>query len=225
MRKLVVLLFLFTSLVCVAQDDDDDDDYLKDMPTIDDNGQKYLKDGVHSDAGNFVSLSISELIGGFAIFHYERKITNMISGQASIGLPIWRGVDYVENITEGINADHFFNYLEDGDMPGGYAYSVSVRRNPFRRAITQYGYRSLNFRNRVWSVEQGTLSRQDYYFATGWKKLYNSNLGLELNQGIGMRRTKFNYKGSYELKPSDPEESSADLGFFYMIDFKIGYFF
>ena len=224
MKKLVVFVFLFTSFVCLAQDDEEED-YLKDMPTIDDNAAKYLKDGVHSDAGNFVSLSISELIGGFAIIHYERRVTNMISGQASFGLPIWRGVDYVESITEGFNNDHFFDYIEDGDMPGGYAYSFSVRRNPFRRAITQYGYRSLNFRNRIWSVEEGTFSRQDFYFGTGWKKLYNSNLGLELNQGIGLRRSKFKYKGDYERKPLDRDEVNADLGFFYMIDFKIGYFF
>ena len=203
------------SIICFAQDEDE-----KDLPEVDENYEKYLKDGVHHDAGNYASISLSEVIGGFINFHYERRVTNIFSLDAGIAKPIHRGLDPIEMLfNEEVQST--INLQED--KPGGIGYSFSVRANPGRRAVAYYGYYSFNYRYRMLKYENVDYSRKDYYFGTGWKQLYNNNIGLEVVQGIGARTSKLTDKSGNPSLYTDLYNPVSS--FFYYIDFKVGYFF
>lgn len=215
MKTIALFFMVCLSTMCFAQDDDE-----KELPEVDENFTKYLEDGVHHDAGNFVSISATDIIGGFVNVHYERRFTNMFSIDASIAKPVFGGIDPIEML---FNDGKWAYIKEQEDKPGGIGYGVSLRLNPSRRAIAHYGFYSLNIRHRLMTYEKVDFKRTDYYFASGWKKIYNNNIGLEIMQCIGGRVTNL------VDKTNDPNAYYTHAGkvggFFYNIDIKLGYFF
>lgn len=207
----LILLCIFT-LPLFAQDDEDDVE--RELPEIEENAEKYLDDGIKYDAENQVLFGVSGLIGGYGELHYQRKINQAFAVDIHGSMRLYKGIDLVEGLLSdyGVNAD------QDTGYNAGMGFGASLRFNPGRRAITQRGYYSINYRNRTEQYSTFTYSRQDFYYATGWHLIKRGNLGLELNQGIGMRLASVKY--------DDPRiEAVSEPNFFYMIDFRIGYYF
>ena len=209
MKYILGFLFLLTATVCFAQSEDDDDERI--LPKIDDNFQKYLDDGQKSGANGNVQVALTALVSGYLDIQYEHKLTPSLSLQASGAFQVNEGFDIIDNFINEYDPPDQFN--------SGFGYGGSIKYYAGQSAITKLGYASLTYRNRTSNYEDVKVVRNDIYYSTGLKYLFQNTLSADLSSGMGVRL----YNMQYDENTSFLEDEK-NVGFLWCFELKLGYY-
>lgn len=220
MKYLSIIALCFFTNLAYAQDNEDGDETeekdeteeFQDLPETDDNGLKYLDDGIRHDAKNEVLLSVTSLVSGFIDIHLTRKITKSIS------------LDFAGMI-KSFNALRIYEIINYGDLiddkktvKSGVGYGMSFRYNPHRRAMMEYADYGFSYRNRTLTLDYGKILHNQIGIVQAWKRIMPNNFGWEVVSTLGFKSVVLEYNN-----PSIENEIYALP--FYNLSFRIGYYF
>ncbi|MBT8327899.1 MAG: hypothetical protein KJP21_09260 [Bacteroidia bacterium] len=204
MKHFLTLVILFCVCLAYAQNE-------RDLPKADDNFHKYLDDGKKNDADADIKLALSALPAGYLDIQYEQKLTPSWSVLGSGAFQIFDGVDL------GTGWDDLSSL---GEFKTGFGFGVEGRRYGAYAAITDLGYWSINYRNRMTLYEDANLGRHDIYFSRGNKYLFLNTISAEVSYGLGARFYKYNV----DEEKNKIDEDFSGISPHYNLEFKLGYY-
>lgn len=176
MTRLLLICFLALSIVATAQ---------KDMPTADDNYQKYLDDGKNSDADADVRLVITSLLPGFLDLVYEQRINHTYSVELGGAYKFRDGIDIYRL------ANDFENFPYEDTMTNGNGFSLSAKRYGGKEAISEITFQAITYRNRMNGFKSYKYNSQDIFYTFGFKYLLGKSISAQADFSAGVRLAKY----------------------------------
>ena len=198
--------------------------WAQDLPSVEDNYERYLDDGRLWDVKSTVKMSITSLGSGFADFFYEQKLDKSWSASVSAGVA-FLDINGWERTT--------WPYPTESKFKNGYSFGVESRYYVANKAILRGRYYALRFRNRtingehnfvysgsgdggIESFDNYTTTFNTIYLSRGRKAMMGNRMSFEMSTGLGASFTKLDYKNK-------AQENQTGVQLVYNIEMKIGF--
>jgi hypothetical protein len=230
MKKITLLFFVLIFGCAInysfAQEDEDDEVEDKkgvenDFPQPTTNVSKFLNDGRKTMAGNAIKFDLTGLIGGNLGLFYERRLNRSLSAEATAGLTLFNGLNY-------INISNSYGSFDGqyGSLSGNY-FGAGIKWYRRRVAIDYGVSRGLQFyhRNMLFEkngdVPETKMSVNVIRYVVGGQFLVGKRVAMELGWWVGGYFSKVS-EAKTEFSPAQTYNSGGpDGGYFY----RVGIFF